>query len=183
MLNMGFLDDIERVLNQTNEDKQMLYFSATMPPAIKKIAEAYMKPGYEVVKTKAQQLTAKNVQQIYFQVSERDKVEALGRIIDMEEDMYAVIFCRTKIECDRLADTLRHRGYQADPLHGDMDQKNRERVMRKFKKKQISLLVATDVAARGIDVDDLTHVINYHIPGDPESYTHRIGRTGRAGKE
>jgi ATP-dependent RNA helicase DeaD len=183
MLNMGFLEDIEYVLQQTNEDKQMLYFSATMPKEIKKIAEAYMKPGYEVIKTKAQQLTANNVDQIYFQVNDRDKVEALTRIIDIEQDMYAVIFCRTKLECDQLSDTLRGRGYLVDALHGDMDQRSRERVMRKFKKKQISFLVATDVAARGIDVDDLTHVINYHIPNDPESYTHRIGRTGRAGKQ
>lgn len=183
MLNMGFLEDIEYVLQQTNENKQMLYFSATMPKEIKKIAEAYMKPGYEVIKTKTQQLTANNVDQIYFQVNDRDKVEALTRIIDIEQDMYAVIFCRTKLECDQLSDTLRARWYLVDSLHGDMDQRSRERVMKKFKKKQISLLVATDVAARGIDVDDLTHVINYHIPNDPESYTHRIGRTGRAGKQ
>ena len=128
-------------------------------------------------------MTVENTEQLYFEVRERDKTEALTRIMDSSEDFYGIIFCRTKRECDRLASTLQSRGYMTDALHGDVEQRNRERILNKFKKKKTKILVATDVAARGIDVNDLTHVVNFHIPQDPESYTHRIGRTGRAGKK
>lgn len=183
MLNMGFLEDIEEILKSTNEDKQMLFFSATMPRTILQVAKRYMKAGFEIVKVAAQQLTVKNTEQLYFEVRERDKTEALMRIMDSEEDFYGIIFCRTKRSCDQLASTLQARGYMTDALHGDIEQRNRERILNKFKKKKTKILIATDVAARGIDVDDLTHVVNYHIPQDPESYTHRIGRTGRAGRK
>ncbi len=182
MLNMGFLDEIEKILKAANPDKQMLCFSATMPPAIKKVAEKYMRE-YEMVKVEGQQLPGGNTEQIYVEVYERDKFEALCRIIDSTKELYGIIFCRTKRECDEIGSHLQSRGYLASALHGDMDQKERERILGRFKKKQAMILVATDVAARGIDVNNLTHVINYHIPQDPESYTHRIGRTGRAGNQ
>jgi ATP-dependent RNA helicase DeaD len=182
MLNMGFLDDIEEILKSTNKDKKMLFFSATMPTQILKVAKTYMQE-FEVVKVAAQQLTANNTEQIYFEVRERDKVEALTRIIDSEKEFYGIVFCRTKRECDDLTASLQSRGYTADAIHGDHEQRTRERVLKKFKAKKTLILVATDVAARGIDVNDLTHVVNYHIPQDPESYTHRIGRTGRAGNK
>ena len=174
MLNMGFLDDIENILQSTNENKQMLFFSATMPPAILRVAKRYMKPGFEIVKVVSQELTTQNTQQLYFEVHERDKIEALTRIIDSSEDFYGIVFCRTKRECDQLASKLQARGYLTDALHGDVEQRQRERILNKFKKKKTKILVATDVAARGIDVNDLTHVVNFHIPQDPESYTHRI---------
>ncbi len=182
MLNMGFLEDIEKILKGSNPEKQMLCFSATMPAAIKKVAERNMKE-YELVKVESQQLAGGNTEQIYVEVYERDKFEALCRIIDNESEMYGIIFCRTKRECDEIGSHLQSRWYLASALHGDMDQKERERILGRFKKKQAMILVATDVAARGIDVNNLSHVINYHIPQDPESYTHRIGRTGRAGNQ
>lgn len=177
MLNMGFLDDIEEILQVTNPDKQMLFFSATMPKEILKVAKTYMQKDFEVIKVKTEQLTATNTEQIYFEVRENDKVEALTRIIDNEKEFYGIVFCRTKRECDELTNKLQSRGYRAEALHGDHEQKTRERVLHKFKKKQTLILVATDVAARGIDIDHLSHVVNYQIPQDPESYTHRIGRT------
>ncbi len=183
MLNMWFEEDISQILSVTNDDKQMLFFSATMPREILKIATSYMRKGYEVIKVKAEQLTTVNTEQIYIEVYASDKNEALSRIIDSEVDMYSIIFCKTRRECDQLAERLNNRWYAADSLHGDMDQREREKVMNSFKLKQCTLLVATDVAARGIDVNDLTHVINYQIPQNAESYTHRIGRTGRAGKQ
>lgn len=179
MLNMWFLEDIEEILKSTNEDKQMLFFSATMPRAILSVAKTYMKE-YEVVKVAAQQLTTANTTQIYFEVREHDKMEALTRIVDSEKEFYGIVFCRTKRECDDVTAKLQSRWYTADAIHGDHEQRTRERVLNKFKAKKTLILVATDVAARGIDVNDLTHVVNYHIPQDPESYTHRIGRTGRA---
>lgn len=136
-----------------------------------------------MIKVASKQLTVATTQQIYFEVYERDKLEALTRIMDSEKEFYAIIFCRTRRQCDEISSHLQNRGYLADALHGDMDQKKRERILNKFKKKHINLLIATDVAARGIDVDNLTHVVNYHMPQDPESYTHRIGRTGRAGNQ
>lgn len=182
MLNMGFLDDIEKILEFTNEDKRTLLFSATMPDEILNVAKNYM-GDYELVKIKAQQLTTEQTDQIYFQVAERDKFEALCRIIDIEDEFYGLIFCRTKHDADKISHRLLDRGYNAEALHGDLSQAQREKVMTKFKKRWVNILVATDVAARGIDVSDLTHVINYALPQDPEAYVHRIGRTGRAGKE
>lgn len=182
MLNMGFIDDMESILKRANPEKRMLLFSATMPHEIKRIAQKYMN-NYEHISIKKEQLTTNLTDQIYFEVSEADKFEALCRIRDIEKEFYGIVFCRTKIDVDRVASKLTDRGYNAEGLHGDVSQHQRERILNKFKKKQLNILVATDVAARGIDVNDLTHVLNYSLPQDPESYVHRIGRTGRAGKE
>ena len=182
MLNMGFVDDIETILEGTGEqEKRILLFSATMPDRIRKLAEKYM-GKYEHLKTKAE-MTVNLTDQIYFEVAGRDKFEALSRIIDIESDFYGLVFCRTKMDVDDIVVRLSERGYQAEVLHGDISQAQREKTLIKFRKKQISILVATDVAARGIDVNNLTHVINYTIPHDPEAYVHRIGRTGRAGNQ
>ena len=182
MLNMGFIDDVKEIMDKTSSDKRVLLFSATMPNEIMQIARKYM-AGHEVLKTVEGRLTVSQTDQIYFEVSAGDKIEALCRIIDVEADFYGLVFCRTKVDVDRVATKLMERGYDADALHGDMSQPLRERILNKFKKRLIKVLVATDVAARGIDVQDLTHVINHSIPQDAESYVHRIGRTGRAGKE
>lgn len=181
MLNMGFIEDIEQILEHTPEKKRVCLFSATMPPRIKELATRYMK---EYSHVKAQNnLTTNLTDQIYFEVAKQDKLEALCRIIDLERTFYGIIFCRTKIEVDELASKLIDRGYAAEGLHGDISQAQREQILRKFKKQQTLMLVATDVAARGIDISNLTHVINYSLPQDPESYIHRIGRTGRAGNQ
>jgi ATP-dependent RNA helicase DeaD len=182
MLNMGFLEDIENILKHTGEDKRMLFFSATMPREILSVAKTYMR-DYEVLAVKKTELTTDLTEQIYFEVSRDDKFEALSRVIDIENDFYGIIFGKTKNEVDAVARHLIDRGYDADCIHGDVSQNQREKVLSKFKNKRINVLVATDVAARGIDVNNLTHVINYSIPQDPESYVHRIGRTGRAGNE
>ena len=182
MLNMGFVEDIEKILQATNEDKRMLFFSATMPAEILKIAKNHMKE-YEVLAVKAKELTTNLTDQIYFEVNERDKFEALYRIIDLTKDFYGIVFCRTKNDANELVGRLNDRGYDAEGLHGDISQNYREVTLKRFKAKKINILVATDVAARGIDVNDLSHVINYSIPQEAESYVHRIGRTGRAGKE
>lgn len=182
MLNMGFIDDVEDILEYTNSDRRTLLFSATMPDRIKTIAKKYMR-NYEIIATRKGQLTADLTDQIYFETANADKFEALCRIIDIESEFYGLIFCRTKVSVDELTNKLIDRGYAADGIHGDISQHLRERILDKFKKQRIRMLVATDVAARGIDVENLTHVINYALPQDPESYIHRIGRTGRAGKK
>lgn len=182
MLNMGFLEDVTEIMKSTPAQKRTLLFSATMPPAIMHIAKKYM-AEYELLKVAKEQLTVAQTDQIYFEVKAADKFEALCRIVDIEDEFYGLIFCRTKVDTDVIANHLMERGYDASALHGDMSQAQREKVLDKFKKRSINILVATDVAARGIDVRDLTHVINYAIPQDPEAYVHRIGRTGRAGKE
>ncbi len=181
MLNMGFVEDIENILKSTPKEKRMLLFSATMPENIMRLAKKYMQE-FEVVTAKRDSITQNNIQQIYFEVAGADKFEALYRIIDVEEHFYGVVFCRTKLDADEIANKLINRACRAEALHGDVSQGQRERILKKFKDKQITILVATDVAARGIDIDNLTHVINYSLPQDPESYVHRIGRTGRAGK-
>lgn len=182
MLNMGFVEDIETILAATNDDKKMLFFSATMPNEILKVAKKYM-GEFEVMRVKATELTTKNTEQIYFEVRDGDKFEALCRVVDVEVDFYGIVFCRTKNDVDNVVSKLIERGYEAEGIHGDISQAQRERTLRKFKTKNINILVATDVAARGIDVNDLTHVINYSIPQEAEAYVHRIGRTGRAGKK
>ena len=182
MLNMGFIEDVTDIMKTTNPQKRTMLFSATMPQAIMQIARNYMKE-YEVFKVSPAQLTVNQIDQIYFEVRESDKFEALCRIIDIEEEFYGLVFCRTKRDVDRIAHHMVERGYDVDALHGDMSQSQREKILNKFKKGLINILIATDVAARGIDVQNLTHVINYALPQDPESYVHRIGRTGRAGKE
>ncbi len=182
MLNMGFIEDIDEIIRHTNSDKRMLLFSATMPQRIRELAHTYM-AGYEFLSVKKQQLTTHLTEQIYFEVKSPDKFEALCRIIDMEDEFYGLIFCRTRRDVDALAAHLMERGYEAEPIHGEISQSQRERTLGKFRNQRINILVATDVAARGIDVNDLTHVINYSLPQDPDSYVHRIGRTGRAGKQ
>lgn len=182
MLNMGFIEDMEEIMQHTNPDKRTLMFSATMPTRIKELAHKYM-AGYELLKVKKEPLTTNLTEQIYFEVKNSDKFEALCRIIDIEVEFYGLVFCRTKSDVDTVATHLIDRGYDAEPIHGDISQAQRERTLDKFRKQHINVLVATDVAARGIDVSNLSHVINYALPQDPESYVHRIGRTGRAGKE
>jgi ATP-dependent RNA helicase DeaD len=182
MLDMGFSEDIETLLAQVNPERKMLLFSATMPDRIRVIANKYMKDP-KTLAVKATTLTTERTEQIYFEVNESDKFEALCRIFDLEDDFFGMVFCRTKIQCDDLSHKLADRGYGAEALHGDLTQAQREQVLKKFRGKRINVLCATDVAARGIDVDGLTHVINYSLPSDPEAYVHRIGRTGRAGKE
>lgn len=182
MLNMGFIDDVEEIMKSTNPEKRTLLFSATMPFRIITLAKKYMKQ-YELISIKQETLTTHLTDQIYFEVSNSDKFEALSRIIDIEHDFYGIIFCRTKTDVDYISSKLAERGYDAEGLHGDISQMQRERILDKFRKQRITILVATDVAARGLDINNLTHVINYSLPQDPESYVHRIGRTGRAGKE
>jgi ATP-dependent RNA helicase DeaD len=182
MLNMGFIDDMEEIMKHTNKDKKTLLFSATMPKKIKDLAHKYL-DGYVFLAVKNADVTPNLTDQIYFEVKASDRLEALCRIIDFEVDFYGLIFCRTKRDVDKLAAKLQDRGYDSEAIHGDISQAKRERILKKFKQKKSNILVATDVAARGIDVDDLTHVINYALPQDPESYVHRIGRTGRAGKK
>jgi ATP-dependent RNA helicase DeaD len=181
MLNMGFVEDIEKILSYAPAKKKVLLFSATMPSRIANLAKKYM-TNPEIIKTEKDRITNNSVDQIYFEVGFRDKFEALCRIVDMEEEFYGIIFTRTKISADEISSKLNGRGYKAEAFHGDISQDRREKILREFKKKSTEILVATDVAARGIDVSDLTHVINYALPQNSESYVHRIGRTGRAGK-
>jgi ATP-dependent RNA helicase DeaD len=181
MLNMGFIEDIETILDETPVDKRVLLFSATMPNRIRKLAEKYM-GEYSHVKAEPE-LTTDLTEQIYFEVRRKDKTDALTRILEIESDFYGIVFCKTKADVDELNTALIEKGFRADNLHGDISQPLREKILGKFRSRKINILVATDVAARGIDVDDLTHVINYSIPQNPEAYVHRIGRTGRAGKK
>jgi ATP-dependent RNA helicase DeaD len=179
---MGFIEDIEFVIANSNPEKNILLMSATMPREIVDLSRRFLKDA-EKIDIKSKQMTTELTRQIYFEVKNADKLEAMCRIIDIEKEFYAIIFCRTKKDTDELSNQLVNRGYDAEALHGDISQVQRERIFNKFKNKNINILVATDVAARGIDVSGLTHVINYSIPQDPESYVHRIGRTGRAGLE
>ena len=181
MLNMGFLDSINEVLSNVPENRKMLMFSATMPPEIDKIAKTYMRDPVEFVVGQRNEGSA-NVNHIYYMVHARDKYLALKRIADNNPSIYAIIFCRTRRDTQEIADRLIQDGYNADALHGDLSQQQRDLTMKKFRDRVISILVATDVAARGLDVDDLTHVITYGLPDDTAVYTHRSGRTGRAGK-
>lgn len=181
MLNMGFLDSIEEILSYIPDDRKMLLFSATMPPDILKIAKRYMK-DYEEIVVGTRNEGAENVRHIYYMVNARDKYLALKRVVDNSPNIYAIVFCRTRRDTQEIADNLIRDGYNAEALHGDLSQQQRDIVMKKFRDRVVSILVATDVAARGLDVDDLTHVINYGLPDDTAVYTHRSGRTGRAGK-
>jgi ATP-dependent RNA helicase DeaD len=181
MLNMGFLDSINEILEEVPEGRRTLLFSATMSPEIASIAGEYMNSPKEItIGTKNS--SAENVSHNYYLVHARDKYKVLKRIADFEPDIYCIVFCRTRKETQEISSNLINDGYDADALHGDLSQAQRDAVMQKFRQKNLRILVATDVAARGLDVDDLTHVINYSLPDDPEVYTHRSGRTGRAGK-
>ena len=181
MLNMGFTDSINAILEQVPEDRNTLMFSATMSPEIARIAKTYLHNAKEItIGTKNE--GSKNVHHIAYIVHAKDKYLALKRVVDYYPQIYGIIFCRTRKETQEIADKLMQEGYNADSLHGELSQAQRDAVMQKFRIRNLQLLVATDVAARGLDVDDLTHVINYGLPDDTESYTHRSGRTGRAGK-
>ncbi|WP_166242412.1 DEAD/DEAH box helicase [Paenibacillus turpanensis] len=182
MLDMGFMEDITSILSLVPEERQTMLFSATMPPNIQKLANQFLKSP-EHVSVVPKQITAPLIQQAYIELNEKQKFEGLSRLLDMESPELAIVFGRTKRRVDELAEALQKRGYSADGLHGDLSQNQRDAVMRKFRDGSIDVLVATDVAARGLDVSGVTHVINFDLPQDPESYVHRIGRTGRAGKE
>lgn len=181
MLNMGFTESIDEILSKVPQNRSMLLFSATMPKEIAKITRKYMEEPKEITIGRKNE-GSENVKHVYYMVHARDKYLALKRIADFYPNVYGIIFCRTRRETQEIADKLIQDGYNADSLHGDLTQAQRDYVMQKFRQRTLQLLVATDVAARGIDVDSLTHVINYGLPDDIESYTHRSGRTGRAGK-
>ena len=181
MLDMGFLDDIDAILAQVPEDKRTMLFSATMPDEIAALSRKYMRDPHEIVIGVRNEGTS-SVRHICYTVRASEKYRTLKRIVDYYPRIYGIVFCRTKVETQEVADKLVRDGYNADALHGDLSQQQRDSVMRRFRLHAIQLLVATDVAARGIDVDDLTHIINYSLPDESEVYTHRSGRTGRAGK-
>ncbi|SDW79862.1 ATP-dependent RNA helicase DeaD [Lutibacter oricola] len=182
MLNMGFKDELDKILAATPDEKQTLLFSATFPREVESIARNYMYNPVEITSGEKNK-GSDQVSHQYYVVSERNRYAALKRIADVNPDIYSIIFCRTRRETQEIADKLIKDGYNADALHGDLSQTQRDGVMDKFRKKHLQILVATDVAARGLDVNDLTHVINHKLPDQIESYTHRSGRTGRAGKE
>lgn len=181
MLNMGFQEDINDILSTTPDDKKTWLFSATMPPEVRRIAKKYMENPIEL--TMGTKNTGNvNIEHEYYMVRARDKYATLKRIVDFNPEIFAVVFCKTKMDTQDVADHLIRDGYNADSLHGDLSQQQRDKVMKRFRERSMQLLIATDVAARGIDVQDVTHVINYSLPDEIESYTHRSGRTGRAGK-
>ena len=182
MLNMGFSDSINAIFEQLPDDRNTLLFSATMSREVEKVAKSYLHDYKEIV-VGSRNEGAEHVNHIYYLVHSKDKYLALKRIVDFQPRIFAIIFCRTKIETQEIADKLIKDGYNAEALHGDLSQQQRDLTMQKFRQHTVQLLVATDVAARGLDVNDLTHVINYGLPDDIESYTHRSGRTGRAGKK
>ena len=182
MFDMGFRDDIELVMNKIPEERQTVFFSATMPPEIRKFAERYQNSP-EFIKVVHKEMTVPRVEQVYFELKQHMKTEILSRLIDIYNPKLTIVFCNTKRKVDELAGELQARGYSADGLHGDLKQNQRDAVMGKFRKGTIDILVATDVAARGLDVDEVDMVINYDIPQDEEYYVHRIGRTARAGRD
>ncbi len=181
MLNMGFIDDIREILKDLPGERQTLLFSATMPRQIQDLAQTFMK-NPEIISVKSKEMTVPNMDQHYIEVQERQKFDVLCRLLDIQSPDLAIIFGRTKKRVDELHEALNKRGYSAEGIHGDLTQAKRDSVMRKFKEGITEILVATDVAARGLDISGVTHVYNFDIPQDPESYVHRIGRTGRAGK-
>ena len=182
MLNMGFKEDIDGILSHTPDEKSTWLFSATMPRDVEKISKSYMNNPMEITVGK-KNVGAKNIHHVYYNVPERDRYKAVKRILDFNPNIYGLIFCRTRRTTQDVADKLLKEGYNAAPLHGDLSQMQRDKAMDKFRDKTLQILVATDVAARGIDVNDISHVINYHLPDEVESYTHRSGRTARAGKK
>ncbi|ACM92187.1 ATP-dependent RNA helicase DeaD [Nautilia profundicola AmH] len=182
MLDMGFLDDIKEIFKYVPSNRQTLLFSATMPKPILSLAKTILKDP-EFIQITKKEVTNENIKEYFYVIDEHERNDALIRLIDYKQPNKAIVFCRTKKDVDTVADFLSGVGFDAKGLHGDMDQRKREEVIKGFKGNRIEILVATDVAARGLDVNDVTHVFNYHLPLDPESYVHRIGRTGRAGKE
>lgn len=181
MLNMGFQEDIHLILSETPDEKRVWLFSATMPPEVRRIAQNYMKNIHELTVGK-KNAGAENVTHSYFVVHARDRYAALKRIVDYNPDIFGIVFCRTKVESQEVAEHLIKDGYNADALHGDLSQQQRDKVMKRFREKSLQLLIATDVAARGIDVENITHILHYNLPDEIENYTHRSGRTARAGK-
>ena len=182
MLNMGFREDIETILGQIPEERQTILFSATMPQPILEIARTYQKDA-QIIRVVKKELTVPKIEQYYYEVSQRNKEDVLARLLDMYNPKLCLVFCNTKKQVDELTSALQGRGYFAEGLHGDLKQQQRDRVMHSFRNGKTEILVATDVAARGIDVDDVEAVFNYDVPQDDEYYVHRIGRTGRAGRE
>lgn len=181
MLNMGFKDDIFEIMSHTSAQKQILLFSATMPKDVVTITKTFMKDPHRIAAGNQEQ-GADNIKHFYYKVHAKDKYKALKRIADISPKIYGIVFCKTRTETQEIADKLQHDGYNADALHGDLSQNQRDLVMNRFRSKYVQLLIATDVAARGLDVDDLTHIINYQPPMEADIYIHRSGRTGRAGK-
>lgn len=182
MLNMGFKEELDAILEMAPENRRSLLFSATLPKEVESIARSYMKDPV-IVTVGERNAGSQNVEHFYYMVKEEDRYAALKRIADYNPDIYAIVFCRTREETKKIADSLQRDGYDADALHGDLSQAQRDSVMARFKRRSLHLLVATDVAARGIDVNDLSHVINYNLPQEIELYTHRSGRTGRAARK
>ncbi len=182
MLNMGFKDEIDKILHKTPKNKQTLLFSATMPKEVLKISKNYMRNAH-IIEVAKRNESAKNISHSFYLVGAKEKYSALKRLCDFNPNLYGIIFCRTRRECNEVSVKLMKDGYNADALHGDLSQSQRDYVMGKFRQKNIEILVATDVAARGLDVDDITHIINYNLPDDNEVYVHRSGRTARANKK
>ena len=185
MLDMGFAEDLDAILSRTPKDRQTALFSATLPPRILAIAEKHLsKPvRIAIARERTQSGAVPRVRQVAYIVPRAQKHTALGRVLDMETPTSAIIFCRTRVEVDELTEAMNARGYRAEALHGGFQQEHRDRVMKRFRSTQADLLIATDVAARGLDIDHVSHVVNYDVPTDPDTYVHRIGRTGRAGRE
>ena len=181
MLNMGFVDDINKILTAVPEERQTLLFSATMPKAIQELAETYLTEP-TLIRMKPTQVTMDLIEQYYIEVQDRQKFDVLCRLLDIQAPELAIVFGRTKRRVDEVTEALKKRGYMAEGIHGDLSQQKRDSVIRQFREGTIDILVATDVAARGLDISGVTHVYNYDLPQDPESYVHRVGRTGRAGK-
>ena len=182
MCNMGFVDDVREILASANTDRRTLLFSATMPREVMRIATEFM-GDYETVQVKTEKNNSPLIRHIFHEMADSDRFEALCRVVDAQPDFYGLVFTRTRADADRVAERLNERGYPAEPIHGDLNQNRREEILNKFRKRRATILVATDVAARGIDVSDLTHVVNFALPQDPPAFVHRTGRTGRAGKE
>ena len=181
MLDMGFIDDIKLIMGATPETRQTLLFSATMPKPIQELAETFLHEP-QIIRMKAKEVTIDLIEQSYIEVPDRQKFDVLCRLLDLQEPDLAIIFVRTKRRVDEVSEALKKRGYSAEGIHGDLTQAKRDTVIRQFRERTIDILVATDVAARGLDISGVTHVFNYDLPQDPESYVHRVGRTGRAGQ-
>ena len=182
MLNMGFSEDVEKILIQTPPNRQLLLFSATLPKSLERMVQRYAKDPF-YIRMKAELHTESLTEQWYVDIKEPEKVQVLTKLIDAATDFYGVIFCRTKMEVDSVNMALHKAGYASAGIHGDFKQSERERILQQFRKRNIMILVATDVAARGLDVKELTHVVNFSLPNTPETYVHRVGRTGRAGQK
>ncbi|RMD46856.1 MAG: DEAD/DEAH box helicase, partial [Aquificota bacterium] len=183
MLDMGFIEDIEFIFQQTSTEKQTLLFSATMPPAIKRLAEEFLKPDYEMIRVKPEEVTVDRIKQFAYRVDESRQFEKLSEFLSEKPERKSIVFTETKKEADEVANKLRKQGFNASAIHGDFSQAKREKVLKDFRNNKLKILVATDVAARGLDIKDVDVVYNYSLPRDVESYIHRIGRTGRAGRE